>query len=290
VRAFWTRLPVVVRAILTGGAVAAAGTLPWAALVAANIRYGSAVPWAVLPTALYLWGFWRWAHGAGWPSGTAAARRRDARANSLSDEVWSAALGAGVVGLVALVLFQQALNRMVTLPAQPADDLLKIPGATLAAALVTSAAVSGLVEETAFRGFMQRPIEERHGPTIAILVTGAMFGFAHFNHPEVTLSLMPFYLAVAAIYGGLAYLTDSTLPGMVLHGGGNVLGSLDLLVRGRAEWQTPATPQPLVWETGADASFWMLCLAVLLAVAGTVWAYAGLARVAASLDTRAPRT
>ena len=254
-RAFWTRLPVVVRAILTGGAVAAAGTLPWAALVAANIRYGSAVPWALPPTALYLWGFWRWAHGAGWPSGTAAARRRDARANSLSDEVWSAALGAGVVGLVALVLFQQALNRMVSLPAQPANDLLKIPGATLAAALVTSAAVSGLVEETAFRGFMQRPIEERHGPAVAILITGAMFGFAHFNHPEATLSLMPFYLAVAAIYGGLAYLTDSTLPGMVLHGGGNVLGSLDLLARGRAEWQTPATPQPLVWETGADASF-----------------------------------
>ena len=33
----------------------------------------------------------------------------------------------------------------------------------------------------------------------------------------------------------------------------------------------------------------MLCLAVLLAVAGAVWAYAGLARVA-SPDTRAPRT
>ena len=34
-------------------------------------------------------------------------------------------------------------------------------------------------------------IERRHGPVIAILVTGFVFGFVHFTRPEGTLILMP---------------------------------------------------------------------------------------------------
>lgn len=41
------RLPVVGRAVLIGVAAAAAGTVPWAALVSANTRHQSALPWAV---------------------------------------------------------------------------------------------------------------------------------------------------------------------------------------------------------------------------------------------------
>ena len=40
---------------------------------------------------------------------------------------------------------------------------------------------------------------------------------------------MPYYLAVAAVYGALAYFTNSILPSLVLHAGGNVLGAFDLL-------------------------------------------------------------
>ena len=127
---------------------------------------------------------------------------------------------------------------------------------------------------------MQGPIERRHGPVVAILVTGSLFGFAHFTHPEVTLILMPYYLAVAAIYGSLAYLTNSILPSAVLHAGGNVLGAIDLFGRGRAEWQASASPAPLIWETGADASFWISCVAALIVGAAAVWAYGSLASVA----------
>ncbi|MBI3765465.1 MAG: CPBP family intramembrane metalloprotease, partial [Ignavibacteriales bacterium] len=120
----------------------------------------------------------------------------------------------------------------------------------------------------------------QHGPVIAILVTGSLFGSAHFTHPEVTLILMPYYLAVAAVYGALAYLTNSILPSMVLHAGGNVLGAFDLFARGRSEWQAAASPKPLIWETGTDASFWVSCAAFLIVGAAAVWAYATLASVA----------
>ena len=54
VNRLWLRLPVVGRAIIIGVA-AAAGTMPWAVMVAENTRYQSAVPWAVPLMAIYLW-------------------------------------------------------------------------------------------------------------------------------------------------------------------------------------------------------------------------------------------
>jgi hypothetical protein len=117
---------------------------------------------------------------------------------------------------------------------------------------------------------MQGPIERRHGPVVAILVTGILFGLVHFTHPEVTLILMPYYLGAAAIYGALAYLTDSILPSAALHAAGNVFSIIALFAGGRAEWQASATPAPLIWQTGADASFWFSCVAAL-AVGAAVW-------------------
>lgn len=134
----WRSFPVAVRAVLAGIVVAAAGTVPWAVLVSANSQYWSAVPWAVPPTAVYMWIFWRYVQGAGWPRSTAETRRA----------------------------------------------------------------------------------------------------------------------------------------------GGNVLSSVGLFARGRAEWQASSSPEPLIWETGTDASFWMSCLAVLIVGAAAIWAYAALATVA----------
>ena len=286
----WSRLPVIVRAVITGSVVAVLGTGPWAALASANSKYWPAVPWAVPPTAVYLWLFWRYTQGAWWPQSTAEARRTNCRANRLTEEVWGAALFAGVLGLVALLPFLRVMNRLVRLPVQPTSDLQHIPFFTLASWLVMSAVVAGVAEESAFRGYMQGPIERRHGAFVAILVTGSLFGLAHFTHPEVALILMPYYLAVAAIYGALAYLTNSILPSMVLHAGGNVFSSIGLFAGGRSEWQTSASPEPLIWETGADASFWLFCVAALVMGAAAVWAYTALSRIARKPPEPAPWT
>ena len=113
------------------------------------------------------------------------------------------------------------------------------------------------MEETSFRGYLQRPIERRFGPVVAILISGSVFGFVHFTHPEVGLVLLPYYVAVAAVYGALAYLTDSVFPSMVLHAGGNMFSALDLFTRGRSEWQlSPEASLSFgkrgpIWRSGA---------------------------------------
>jgi membrane protease YdiL (CAAX protease family) len=279
-RSLWRRLPVVVRAVLAGGAVLVAGTVPWALLVDANRRWLPAVPWAVVPAVLYLWLFWRYLRGEGWPRETADARRASLRANELSGDVWGAAILAGVLGLVGVLALMRVMSHMVHLPQQENPEALRLPAATLLMLVLVGAAVAGVVEESAMRGYMQGPIERRHGPVVAILVSGAVFGFAHFTHPEVTLALMPYYLAVAAVYGTVTYLTNSILPAITLHAGGNVWSGIGLLAAGQSEWQAPTAPRPLIWEAGPDASFW-LALAALVIVGGlAVGAFSALATVA----------
>lgn len=260
--------------------MATVGTLPWGLLAGLNLRHMPSVPWALVPATLFLWMFWGYARGDWWPRWTSEARRKSLRANPLPGEVWGAAMLAGVVGLVALVLMQRVMTRLVVLPQQQDVDITKYPVLTVALLVAMGSIVAGVVEEGSFRGYMQGPIERRHGPVIAILVTGLLFGFAHFTHPEVTVLLMPYYLAVAAIYGGLAYFTNSIFPSMVLHAGGNALAAIDLFARGQSEWQASSNPAPLIWETGTDASFWISLVAFLLVGSAAVWAYAGLAAVA----------
>ena len=274
----WKRLPVLVRAIITGIIITVAGTLPWALLVRLNLNYLSYIPWSIIPASIYLWFFWKYVNGSGWPHSTSGMRKKTVRANKLSSEVWGAAIIAGISGLVCLVLFSIVLNRLVKLPQQNVSELSHVPFISLFFILLMSAAVAGITEESGFRGYMQKPIEQRYGPVIAIIVTGIVFAFMHYSHPETTLALMPFYIFVATIYGVLAYLTNSILPGIVLHAAGNVFGSLDLLLRGRSEWQTTSTTHTLVWDTGADTSFWLLCAGLIFVGVITIWAYMNVAK------------
>jgi len=275
---------VIAQAVLIGMFVVIAGTIPRNLVFAANLRYYASVPWAVPVTAVYLWVFWRYVKGAGPPESTAEERRTSLRANRVSGRVWAWALLAGGLGIVALVLALRVANRLVALPPQQLPDLTQVPEVTVLSLLLMAAPVAGIVEEAAFRGYMQGPIERRYGLATAILVTGTMFAVAHL---DFTLILWPYYVAVAGIYGTVTYLTNSILPAVVLHTGGNIYSNLDLWLHGQAEWQAPSGPSALVWKTGADRSFSISSLALLIVVAAMVWAYIELARAARKWPIRA---
>ncbi len=268
---------VIFQAVLVGMLVVIAGTIPRNLLFAANLRYYASVPWAVPLTAVYLWLFWRYLKGAGPPESTAEERRTSLRANRVSGLVWAWALLAGGLGIVALVLALRVANRLVVLPQQQLPDLAQLPKVTVLSLLLMAAPVAGIVEEAAFRGYMQRPIERRYGLAVAILITGTMFAVAHL---DFTLILWPYYVAVATIYGSVTYLTKSILPAVVLHTVGNIYSNIDLWLHGQAEWQASSGPTMVIWKTGADASFWTSSIALLIVAAATVWAYFKLARAA----------
>jgi membrane protease YdiL (CAAX protease family) len=229
----------------------------------------------IMAILLAVW--WRYfVGGRGWPASTAEPRRLGARANPVPDHLWGPALGAGVLGLIGMLLLQGVLGRLISLPQQQDLDPSKFAAASLFAWVIMSALVAGVVEETAFRGYVQGGIERRHGPVLAILVNGGLFALAHFSHPEVGIALLPYYMAVSAVYGGLAYATDSTFPGMVLHFAGNLLSAFSLFAQGRSEWQLGNSPPTLVWQSGIDAAFVANVVLLLVVSAGACLAYQAL--------------
>ena len=122
------------------------------------------------------------------PESTSDLRRASLRAGPVPGRAWVWSLVAGGLALVALVLGLRLANRLVVLPAQQLPDLGAVPQHTVVALLVMSAPVAGIVEEAAFRGYMQGPIERRYGIAVAILITGTMFAVAHL---DFTLILWP---------------------------------------------------------------------------------------------------
>jgi len=264
----------VLQAVLIGMLVMLAGTIPRNVLFAANLKHYPALPWAVPLVAVYLWFFWRYLDGWGPPAETAPARKAFLRAHRLSGRVWAWALLAGGLGIVALVLALRVANRMIVLPEQRLPDLGQVPVVTVLALLLAAAPVAGIVEEAAFRGYMQGPIERRLGLPVAILITGTMFAVAHLDFTPI---LWPYYVAVAAIYGTVTHLTRSILPAVVLHTAGNLYSNFDLWLHGQAEWQASSGPSGLIWQAGVDRSFWVTSIALFFTMVIMVWAYAGLA-------------
>jgi membrane protease YdiL (CAAX protease family) len=278
---------VILRAVFIGMLVVMVGAIPRNVIFWANLHYYSSVPWAVLVMAVYLWFFWRYLRGEGPPAETAEIRRASLRANVISGRLWWWALLSGVLGLVALVLALRVANRLVVLPQQTVPDLSHVPKYTVLSLLLMGAPVAGIIEESAFRGYMQGPIERRYGLLVAILITGTMFAVAHMDFTPI---LWPYYVAVAAIYGTVAYATNSILPAIVLHTAGNVFSNLDLWLHGQAEWQAPSGGTHLIWHAGTDASFWKVVAALGFVAAATVWANyklirAGTSYGCASLDS-----
>jgi membrane protease YdiL (CAAX protease family) len=266
--------------VLAGFAVASDGTIPWALLGAANERWLVSIPWAVAPMLIYLWFLWRYLRGEGRPRVTASARRESLRANPVSGDVWALALFAGMLGFAALMPFVIVLGRLVRLPAesQPIVVPAHMPFVTVFLLLVMASVVAGVVEESAFRGYMQGPIERRHGAVVALLLNGVLFGLLHFtHHPTSVFAMLPYYLAITGIFGGIAWATNSIMPGIVLHAMGDVFSLTRLWATGQPEWQQTA-PTPLIWESGPDAAFWGALIALILLGGAAIWAIVSVAQ------------
>jgi membrane protease YdiL (CAAX protease family) len=156
-------LAVATEAVAVGFFIAIVATLPRNLLFAANLRWFTAVPWAVPLTAAYLFFFWRYLQGHFSPPATAEERRQRLRARPLPGRTWMWALAAGATGIVALVLALRLFNLYVTRPQQTLPEMEHVPSVTVLTLLLTAAPVAGVIEESAFRGYMQRPIELHYG-------------------------------------------------------------------------------------------------------------------------------
>ena len=155
-----------------------------------------------------------------------------------------------------------------------------MPPVTIFVLLLMGSVVAGVTEEAGFRGYMQGPIERRFGLAAAILINGVAFGLLHFpNHPAHVFTMLPYYIAVSAVYGGITSAANSILPALALHAGGDVWSLTRLWVTGTPEWQIAAEPKRLVWDTGVDVSFLLAIVALVVFAAFATWLCSETARL-----------
>lgn len=252
------------------------GSLPWGVLITLNLRRGITLPWALMPMAVYLSTYWMVVSGRWVGSAAGRARRRILlRANGMASSLWGASIAAGLLGFGAILALLVLMARLVALPdAAPIATPTGMPLLTVVALLTMQSGVAGLTEEAAFRGYMQSMVAERHGIGLAILAQGTLFGLLHApNHPGSVLLMLPYYVVVSAIYGGLTWATDSILPAMVLHVAGDTMVLTRWWLTGTPEWQIgPATPV-LVSHSGVDGAFVATTMMSLVLVAATTLSF-----------------
>jgi membrane protease YdiL (CAAX protease family) len=271
---WWAKLPITLRAIISGFLIAMAATNVWPLLLR-KLGVPVAAAAEAIFLALYLW----WASGGGPPQTTRAARAIAFRRGKLSraQMLW---------GVIAAIFFAATIHasivllfRLVPFPAaafRHGYDFSFIPTLPLKwLAVVVSAASSAICEETGFRGYMQRPIEQRHGTAVAIMISSLFFTAVHFTKDWATVGMVPIILGAGILLGLIAWSSRSLIPCIL----GHTLMDIGLF----AYWWTGIagdfTARPIA-TTGVDQPFLIACAAFTVSLFVVSFAISGLRRAA----------
>ena len=111
----------------------------------------------------------------------------------------------------------------------PLPDLSAFPTTSYRWSMfIMGGVMAGVVEEAAFRGYMQTGLERHHREN-AVRITSLVFVAAHITQGlGAVLLLGPGLFAASMLYGSLARRTGTILPGIAIH----VLGDLASLYFG----------------------------------------------------------
>ena len=208
--------------IITGVLIAAVGLVPWTLLAQVNARLRPDLPWAAVASMAYLVVLLVWLNGSGPPRRTAGDRRQRLRLwpRSKPDAAGTSGLTAGaVVALLGLLYVVWIMvGRLSSIP-----DLSAFPTTSYRWSMfIMGGITAGVVEEAAFRGYMQTGLE-RHDRENALWITSLVFAAMHITQGiGAVLLLGPGLFVAAMLYGILARRAGTILPGIAIH----ILGDL----------------------------------------------------------------
>ena len=216
VRSPWAKLPILLRAILSGFLLTVSAANVWPLLL---LKLGA--PLAGFVEVVFLGLFLWWTSGGGPPRSAKTARATAFRSSTLSTGQWfwglvgafffAATIHASIVLLFRLVPYPVAVFR-------EGYDLSFIPSQLLRwVAIVISALSAGICEEIGFRGYMQRPIEQRHGALVAISISSLFFTALHLTQAWAIPGMIPIVFGAGVLLGLLAWTSGSLIPGIIGH-------------------------------------------------------------------------
>ena len=248
-------------------------SLSWGALIVANALTVPSVPWSVAVMAIVLVVVLPYLGGRWGPASTVDWRRAHLRAGLVPGRVLGWALLAGALALGALVGLWIVLVELTKVGGNPTiPNSSQIPPFALGLMLVMGSFVSSLSEEAAFRGYAQVTLERVMGGVGAVAISSLYFMLWHGPTQGFEWSKLLFYFLVGAVFGTIAFLTQSTVPAWPIHLTGDLI--FFFLI-----WPQDA-PRRYIVRDGADVWFWVYVVATVVFTALAILAFGRLARVA----------
>ena len=243
----------------------------WTALLVANLAMTPAIPWAVAVMAVLLWLAWQYLGGRWGPRRTSDTRRRYLRANPVLGRVFAWALITGLLMIVALSGFWIVLFQLVKTPGNPLPDFSRYPLVTRVLVVAMASVVSSIAEEAGLRGYLQVSLEREFPAPVAIVISCLVIAPGHGLTQGFVWTTLLFYFVADLTFGVTAYLTNSILPGVVVH-------SMGLVTFFTLVWPNDAT-RSVVWADGADTWFWIHVGQAIIGAALALLAFWQLAQV-----------
>ena len=198
--------------------------------------------------ALLLWLTWQYLGGAWWPRSTSRIRQHYLRAHRCSGLVFAWAV-AGLLSTVALAGFWIVLFQLVKIRGNPVGDFSEYPVIIVALVLGMASLIGITTEEAGFRGYFQSRWKKESGAPLAILTAALVIAPGHGLSQGFAWPTVLFYLFVDVMFGTMASLANSILPGIVVH-------FVGLVVFFTLVWPHDATRR-FVKEDGSDPWFWI---------------------------------
>src|ERR1700693_5981650 len=276
----WMKSLVTLRAAVAGLLIAMIAANVWPLLLL-NLGVPAATIIEGIFLALYVW----WAGGGGPPRRWQAARAVAFRRKTLSQAQWTGGLVAAFFFAVTIHASLVLLFRFVPFPAtafRHGYDFPFIPALHLRwFAVVISATSAGICEETGFRGYMQRPIELRHGARVAILISSLFFTAVHLTKGWAMAGMVPIVFGAGLLLGLLTWSSGTLIFGMI----GHVVMDIGLF----AYWWTGIAGDftaRTITDTGVDRPFVIACAAFTISLFMVLFAISRLRGRAQIADTR----
>jgi len=196
----------------------------WTILLITNIKTTPMFPWAVLLTATILWLLWQYLNGRWTPAKTSGLRHYLMRANALPKKTFVWALIAGLFSIMSLAGFWIIMVELAKTPGNATVRNFSARPLLITISVLTMASfLSAIIEEITIRGYFQKALESRMPGMLAIFVAALIFSPVHSLTQGFVWTTLVFYLFADMMFGAIAHLTDSILPGVIVHTSGLVV-------------------------------------------------------------------
>jgi membrane protease YdiL (CAAX protease family) len=277
-RGVWARIPDSARAVVSGLLVGLVAANVWPVLL---VSLG--VPLGALAEIIFLGGFLWWTAGGGPPRAMRAVRAAMFRRGRLSPEQWFWGISAAILFAVTIHAAIVLLFRFVPFPAaafRRGYNFSFVHSVALKWVVIVVSAISAAVcEETGFRGYMQQPIELRHGARVAIVVSSLLFAVVHLTKSWAMVGIVPIVFGAGVLLGLLAWSAGSLIPGMI----GHAVMDTGLFAYWWTDTAGTFSEQPIT-VTGVDVPFAIECVVFALSLTGVLLVISRLRRLRGSVS------